>query len=142
MSETPENGGLAAELVSMSRKVLHLFADVGRGYGLTQQQVELLCAVIVPGRIRMSELGKELQMEKSGLSNLVDRAEQRGLVARTRDVQDRRATWVELTSEGSRLAMQTYSDVTARMARLVERVPREEQKRLAAVVKTIKDGSS
>jgi hypothetical protein len=47
---------------------------------------------------------------------------------------------VELTSEGTRLAMQTYSDVTARMARLVDRVPREEQERLAVVVKTINDG--
>jgi DNA-binding MarR family transcriptional regulator len=65
------------------------------------------------------DLLSELDLEKSNLSNLVDRAEQRGLVVRTRDPDDRRATWVELTSEGTRLAMQTHAEVTVRLNRLI-----------------------
>jgi len=134
MKATPEDSGLAVALVALSHHVLHLFADAGRTYKLSQQQVELVCAIVVRDKIGMSELAKILHLEKSNLSNLVDRAEQRGLVARTRDPSDRRVTWVELTSEGNRLAMQTHSDVTERLRRLTSQLPIKEQKELTAVV--------
>jgi DNA-binding MarR family transcriptional regulator len=137
MTETPVHMGLATALVGLSHHVLHLFADAGRTYDLTQQQVELLCAVVVPGRIRMAELGRLLHMEKSGLSNLVDRVEQRGLATRTRDSGDRRVTWVELTTEGTRLAMQTHSDVTARLDKLVAHLSSADQGHLTAVVEQV-----
>lgn len=135
--ETPPAVGLAAALVGLSHHVLHLFNDVGRTHDLTQQQTELICTVIVRGRVRMTELGKLLHLEKSSLSGLVDRAEQRGLLARTRDPADRRVTWVELTDEGTRLAMQTHGEVTARLNSLVDQLPYEDQKRLTTVVEQI-----
>ena len=67
----------------------------------------------------------------------MDRAERRGLVVRTRDPDDRRATWVELTDEGTRLAMQTYDEVSARLQRLIHHLPPEEQEHLTAVVEQI-----
>lgn len=120
--------------------MLHLFADVGRTYKLSQQQVELICAIIVRGKVGMTELGRSLHLEKSNLSNLVDRAEQRGLAVRTRDADDRRITWVELTAEGTRLAMQTHSDVTARLNQLVSHLPLKDQRQLTAVVEQMMAG--
>ncbi|MFD6425492.1 MarR family winged helix-turn-helix transcriptional regulator [Streptomyces sp. NPDC060198] len=128
---------LALALVDLSHLVLHLFADAGRAYDLTQQQTELLCAVIVRGRVRMNELGKILHLEKSSLSGLVDRAERRGLMIRTRDESDRRAYWVELTGEGIRLATQTHSDVTVRLDRMISHLSLDSQKRLTGVVNQI-----
>jgi DNA-binding MarR family transcriptional regulator len=128
---------LAAALVGLSHHVLHLFADAGRTYDLTQQQAELICAVIVRGKVGMTELGKVLHMEKSSLSNLVDRAEQRGLATRTRDSADRRVTWVELTAEGTRLAMQTHGDVTARLNQLVSGLSPADQRHLTTVARQI-----
>jgi DNA-binding MarR family transcriptional regulator len=109
----------------------------GRTYKLSQQQVELICAVIVPGKAGMSELGRLLHLEKSNLSNLVDRMEQRGLALRTRDPDDRRATLVELTEEGTRLGMQTYSEVTARLSRLIDRLSVADRQHLTAVVQQL-----
>lgn len=136
-SETPEVTGLAAALVDLSHHVLHLFNDVGRAYDLTQQQAELVCAVITRGRIGMGDLGKVLHLPKSNLSGLVDRVEQRGLIHRIQDPDDRRVTWVELTSEGARLALQTHGDVTERLNHLVSRLSAEDQRRLTAVVEQI-----
>jgi DNA-binding MarR family transcriptional regulator len=132
-----ETTGLAAALVGLSHHVLQLFAEVGRQNRLSQQQVELICAVIVREKVGMSELGRVLHLEKSNLSNLVDRAEQRGLVARTRDPDDRRITWVQLTDEGTALAMKTHAEVTARMSELVEKVAPKDQKRLTAVIQEL-----
>ena len=51
-----------------------------------------------------------------------------------RRITDRRATWVELTSEGTRLALQTHAEVTSRLHRLINHLPLEDRKHLTAVV--------
>lgn len=132
---TTEKLDLATALVGLSHHVLHLFADAGRRHDLSQQQAELLCAIVVPGRIRMGDLGKQLHMEKSALSNLVDRAERRGLLARVRDDADRRCAWVELTEEGRDLALRTHSEVTARVSAMVGDLSAADRRRLTDVVR-------
>lgn len=132
-----EDRALATALVGLSHHVLHLFADVGRSHDLSQQQTELICAVVVPGRIRMADLGRQLHMEKSALSNLVDRAETRGLLTRTRDDKDRRVTWVRLTEEGHELAVRTHCEVTARTSELVGKLSLTDQRQLTDVVRRL-----
>lgn len=136
---TSEDLDLATALVGLSHHVLHLFADVGRSHDLSQQQTELICAVVVPGRIRMADLGRQLHMEKSALSNLVDRAEQRGLLTRTRDDGDRRVTWVALTPEGHDLALLTHREVTTRLSELVSGLSLTDQGHLTGVVRRLVD---
>ncbi|MFI6500163.1 MarR family winged helix-turn-helix transcriptional regulator [Nonomuraea typhae] len=128
---------LSQALVGLAHHVLHLFNDIGRGYDLTAQQTELVCAVIVRGRVRMGDLGKIMHLEKSNLSGLVDRAEKRGLIVRARDPKDRRVTWVELTEEGHSVAMRTHGDVTERLRRLVGELPAEDRRSLTTVVERL-----
>jgi DNA-binding MarR family transcriptional regulator len=85
----------------------------------------------------MTELGSVLHVEKSSLSNLVDRLEQRGLVVRTRDPHDRRATHVSLTDEGATVAIQIRDDVIARLRRQLDHLPPADQLRLAAVAREL-----
>ncbi len=58
----------------------------------------------------MNELARLLELDKSSVTGLVDRAERRGLVERTQSTSDRRAVLVGLTAEGRALA----SDIAAR----------------------------
>lgn len=51
-------------------------------------------------RLRMQELAKAILLSKSGLTRLVDRMEQAGLVRRTACPSDRRGTFAELTPGG------------------------------------------
>lgn len=134
MADIVGRTGLPEALVSLSHHVLHLFADVGRGHGLTQQQAEMICAVIVRGKVGMTELGKQLHLGKTNLSNLLNRAEQRGLAVRSRDPHNRRITWVELTDDGTRLAVQIHAEVTDRLERLTNPLPARDQEHLAGVV--------
>ncbi len=54
-----------------------------------------------PGhRLRMQELADAVLLSKSGLTRLVDRMEQAGLVSRRRCTDDRRGTFAELTDAG------------------------------------------
>lgn len=137
MDAGTEADELAAGLIDAAHRVLHLFADAGRARRLSQQQVELICAVIVRGSAGMSDLGQILHVEKSGLSNLVDRLEQRGLVARYRDPHDRRATRVTLTDEGRTAGTAIYNDVVNHVRGLVARVPEDQRRLLLSTVRAM-----
>jgi len=52
----------------------------------------------------MNELAKLLELDKSSVTGLVDRAEERGLVTRIPSTADRRSVQVTLTGEGRSLA--------------------------------------
>lgn len=52
------------------------------------------------GRLRMNELARQIVFSKSGLTRVVDRMEEAGLVRRKRATTDRRVIEVDLTSEG------------------------------------------
>jgi DNA-binding MarR family transcriptional regulator len=134
MTETARDSGLTTALLALAHHVLHLFAEVGRGNKLSQQQVEMICAIVVRGRVGMTELGRLMHLERSNISNLVDRAELRGLVIRTRDADDRRITWVELTAEGNTVALRVHAEVSARLNRLINHLPSDDQRHLTAVV--------
>lgn len=134
MSETRTDDRLAVALVTLSHHVVHLFTEVGRTHKLSQQQVRLLCAINACRNVGMSELGRQTQLEKSNLSNLVDRLEQRGLVIRTRDPEDRRVTYVELTAEGHDLAVRSHAEVIARVNDLAATLPAAERDLLTDAV--------
>lgn len=135
VTDNTEDAGLAEVLVGLSHHVLHLFAEVGRANKLSQQQAEMICAVVVRGKIGMTELGRQLHLEKTNLSNLLERAEQRGLAIRSRDPNNRRITWVELTDPGTRLALQAHAEVTSRLDQLINQVPATDQRHLTGVVR-------
>jgi len=63
----------------------------------------LLALVEAPNRrLRMHELAQAVVLSRSGLTRLVDRLEQEGLLRRDRSGSDRRATYAVLTLKGFR----------------------------------------
>ncbi|MFF4619100.1 MarR family winged helix-turn-helix transcriptional regulator [Nonomuraea jabiensis] len=120
-------------LVRLGHLVQQVFGDVGREQDLTPQQAQLLC-LLVGGPVGMTELTRALHLEKSSLTGLVDRAEKRGLVARTRDSRDRRAWLVELTPEGERVGALAHDGVEARLEALAGELPVEHRELLASAI--------
>ncbi|MDA3646268.1 MarR family winged helix-turn-helix transcriptional regulator [Saccharopolyspora indica] len=139
MTETIEEQGLAVAMVRLAHLVQHHFGEVSRAHGLTPQQAQLLCQLI-DGPVGMADLGRRLHLEKSSLTGLVDRAERRGLVVRARDSRDRRACSIELTGEGSRLAVQTHQAVCEVLEATAAGVPVAEQERFTATAARIVGG--
>jgi len=134
---TPETAaneiGLAAALVRLAHLVQHVFADVSRGYDLTPQQAQLLC-LLIDGPVGMTDLSRQLNLEKSSITGLVDRVERRDLVARMRNPDDRRACRIALTDKGVRLAEDAHSGVTERLEALASDLRPADRKRLEAMV--------
>ncbi|HWE89863.1 MAG TPA: MarR family winged helix-turn-helix transcriptional regulator [Pseudonocardiaceae bacterium] len=124
---------LAAALVRLSHLVQHVFADASRQHELTPQQAQLLCQ-LAGGPVGMGELSRLLHLEKSSLTGLVDRVEQRGLVIRIRDAHDRRACQISLTGKGSELAHECHDDVTSRLDKLAGELPSTDRTLLAGAI--------
>ena len=71
-----------------------------RGLPLTRYDVLLNLAEAPGGRLRMQELSASVLLSKSGLSRLVDRMVDAGLVRRERCQDDRRGWFAVLTDQG------------------------------------------
>ena len=113
---TPRPGtDFTATLLRMSNVVLHELTEVARTYGLTQQQAQLMCALL-DGPTGMTALSRQLHLDKSSVTGLVDRIAKLGLVERRPDPADRRASRVTLTEQGRQICSSAYDDVAARLA--------------------------
>src|SRR3546814_15363245 len=68
--------------------------------GLTPSQLVVLQEVSRHGETTAGAIASAVQFSQATVTNLVDRLEQRGIVARSRRERDRRQGWVSITAEG------------------------------------------
>lgn len=122
-----------AALVRSSFLVNAVYAESGREYGVTPQQGQLLCVLMVRP-YGMGELGSVLRLAKSSLTGLVDRTERNGLVRREPEPRDTRAVRVALTARGSRLAREFYDETCRRIEELPASLSPAERTALAGLL--------
>lgn len=82
----------------------------------------------------MNELARLLQLDKSSVTGLVDRAERRGLVARVPSPDDRRSVLVRLTDEGQSLVSATAGHFAADVSAMLDHLPPRDRAALARLV--------
>lgn len=113
---------------------------IGAEHDLSLTQMRLL-GVLSDRRPRMSDLAVFLGLDKSTMSGLIDRAERRGLVARGKNAEDRRAVDVFLTPTGRRLTKRLQSDVRRALAPAVDRVDRRRRALLVELLEPVVSAS-
>ena len=86
-------------------------------------------------RMRMRELADAVRLSRSGLTRLIDRLQQRGLIERRRDAEDRRKVLATITDEGRRLvsAIPFLEGTPIRTA--IDRMTVAERERIAAAMR-------
>lgn len=104
---------------------------------LTQMRV---LGVLRDRRPRMAQLAELLGLDKSTMSGLIDRSEQRGLVARVRSVDDARAVEVVLTAAGIELADRGHAEVRDALAPFTDRLGSGDQLALTNLLQQLLAG--
>jgi DNA-binding MarR family transcriptional regulator len=97
----------AARLREALRRFLREAVGITRGHGLSPRHHELLLMISASegGRSTVSELVERLQLTQSTVTELVQRAEESGLLRRQQSSADGRVVHLSLTEEGeTRLA--------------------------------------
>lgn len=85
-------------------------------------------------RPRMAELAEFLGLERSTMSGLIGRAEQRGIVRRVPNPDDARATDVVMTPAGHALAAVVQAQIRGELEPLIARLDPDERDALAGLL--------
>jgi len=96
----PEDLGLVDSLVQSSFLVQGIMRRVAARHDLSVVQMRLL-GILRDREPGILVLARHLELDKSSVTGLVDRAERRGLVARDRPADNRRVVRVGITAAGA-----------------------------------------
>ncbi|HYZ01631.1 MAG TPA: MarR family transcriptional regulator [Candidatus Binatia bacterium] len=107
-----------------------------REAGLTLTQARLLRR-LVPGPQGQTELGRQLNLSPASMTRLIDRLEERGLVARQRDVGDRRRVTVRLEPLGRTLLGEAHGLQGSAVERAIDAMSEEARERLIEVLEDL-----
>jgi DNA-binding MarR family transcriptional regulator len=88
-------------------------------------------------RLRMADLAAFLGLERSTMSGLVDRAEQRGLLRRERSAADGRVIEVSMTPAGRRIARQAHGQVRRELAAATDRLGAADRRTLTRLLERL-----
>lgn len=84
-----------------------------RGHGLTHAQFDIIATLGNTPGMSYKELGERTLITKGTLTGVIERLEQKGLVARERSADDKRSFFVRLTPEGEDVFRQVFPQVVA-----------------------------
>ena len=137
MADRAEAPNLTDALVELSFLIQATLARLAGEYELSLTQVRLL-GILRDREPGIVELAGVLNLDKSSVSGLVDRAQRRGLVERASSKRtDGRAIRVLLTEPGRRLANQFAERVSEELAQLVKDFSPAQRLRLTALAARI-----
>jgi DNA-binding MarR family transcriptional regulator len=125
-------------LVEMSFAVQELLGHVADDHHLSLTQMRLL-GILRDREPGMLELARYLNLEKSSVSGLVDRAQQRGLVERRPGTKDGRAVHVSLTPAGRAIAEQILRDLAQPLTELLRPLARRQRDQMTALLRSLLD---
>jgi len=120
-------------LAQLSFAVLGMLERRAAQHDLSMAQVRLL-GILRDRTPTMNELARLMELDKSSVTGLVERAERRGLVLRVPSVTDRRSVLVRLTANGRQLVTQAARRFDADVAGLLGLLPARDRAVLAGLV--------
>ncbi len=71
-----------------------------KNYDITVAQLVCLYEIFEKGALTLSVISKNVHLSNSTLVGVIDRLEEKGLVKRTRNTEDRRAIFIDITEKG------------------------------------------
>ena len=120
-------------LVQVSFALMAVLTEVAADHDLSLTQLRVL-GILRDREPTMADLAVFTGLERSTISGLIDRAAQRGLVAKTADARDGRSVRVTLTEQARLLAPQITAQISDQLKPLITALNAGEQRRLTALL--------
>ena len=128
--------GLVDALAQLTFAVQGALGRIAAGHDLSVIQIRLL-GILRDRRPTIKELALLLQLDKSSVTGLVDRAEERGLVRRVASTLDRRSVHVTITADGRALIDWGAAAFAAEIGALAADLSPAQQGRLSALASLV-----
>src|SRR5215469_235965 len=138
---SPDLARLLARLILPANRVA-LSAPViaAAPKGVDSQTYPVLNTLAAVGPVTAARLAEHIGIDRSGTSRYADRLEAAGLIKRTTDPLDRRATLLSLTPKGARVIDKLNAVLTAHLRSLAEGWPDGAARALAEGLRLLLDG--
>jgi DNA-binding MarR family transcriptional regulator len=104
---------------------------------LTPPQFYVLATIGYAGGLPFGEIGEKMMVTVSNLTGIVDRLEEKKLVARERDARDRRVVRVMLTDKGSKVYRNTIPVFEKSISEFFSPLNKTQQKELAGLLRKL-----
>jgi MarR family 2-MHQ and catechol resistance regulon transcriptional repressor len=105
--------------------------------GLTPPQFYVLATIGYAGELPFGEIGAKMMVTVSNLTGIVDRLEEKKLVSRKRDENDRRVVHVVLTEKGAKLYKNTIPFFEKSVAQIFSFLDKPQQKELSVLLRKL-----
>lgn len=89
----------------------------------------------------VNDIGRRIELTSGSMTTAIDRLEERGLVERVADLQDRRARRVTLTRKGKALITKAFRDHKQRIDRSADALSKSERATLISLLKKLGRGA-
>ncbi|WP_286902383.1 MarR family winged helix-turn-helix transcriptional regulator [Vreelandella sedimenti] len=109
---------------------------------LTQLQYIIFCALEEMGPVDQITLGGYTALDRNTIAVVVRKLEERGLVNRRRNPEDRRSMFVSLTEQGEQLRNDSESAVAEVQKEILAPLNENEQEVLCSLLKRIADSNN
>lgn len=145
MAISPARSGsttsLASQMVDELRPFLahqrHKWAAQCQSFGLSMTHFQVLAILDIEGPTAMSRLADALGVGFSNVTGIVGRLEERGVVARVHDKDDRRIVLAQLTDAGGEMLREVEEIRFSHLQQLFETMTRDEQRSVLSAIKTM-----
>lgn len=104
---------------------------------ITTPQLMCLLSVVQAGSMTATSISRAIHVSPSTVVGILDRLEEKGLVRRERNRDDRRVVAVTATNEGHRIAQQAPSPLQKTLADALNTLPQDEQAKIAGSLERI-----
>ena len=132
---------LLDSLVRSCFQVMGVLTRIGAEHDLSLTQLRVL-GILRDRRARVTDLALFLGVDKSSMSGLIDRAERRGLMARDKNPEDRRALDVFLTPAGLDLTQRLFDEARGVLQPTIRELGAEQQQTLVDLLEPILIGTA
>ena len=105
----------------------HHSRDLDKQYGITVPQLVCLYEIYEKGIMTLSVLSKHVHLTASTLVGIIDRLEEKRLVMRTRNIEDRRVIFIEITDKGKQFVNTSPHLLHNRLDEQLKIIPEAEQ---------------
>ena len=105
--------------------------------GLTPPQFYVLATIGYAGGLPFGEIGVKMMVTVSNLTGIVDRLEEKKLVSRKRDENDRRVVHVVLTEKGGKIYKTTIPLFEKSISHIFSALDKPQQKELSALLRKL-----
>ena len=125
---------LAEAFWAVSRQLRHRSHESVAPFGITPAQARAIAVLRRYGSMRISALSEHLRIAPRSGTEVVDALQERGLVTRSPDPDDRRATQVTLSSAGEEVAEAVRRARAAEADAFFDRLDESDRATLARII--------